>query len=221
LPSGKVTLKQTTRYPWQGDVQFEISPDKPGEFDFYLRIPGWCQHARSADDLYDVIDRPATGAVRLTINGRPIESPDMVRGYARIHRRWQAGDTVQLSLDIPIRRVRASPKVEADIDRVTLMRGPIIYCVEGADNPQGVRDLIVGPDVKFIAEYRQDLLGGVTVLRGSAAAYVDNDGKHEQKPVDVLAIPYYANCNRRPCEMLVWLAENADRAQPRPAPATK
>jgi uncharacterized protein len=146
----------------------------------------------------------------------------MVRGYARIHRRWQAGDTVQLSLDLPIRRVKASPRVEADVDRVTLMRGPIIYCVEGVDNAEGVHNLIVDQDAKLKAEYRTDLLGGITVVRGSAkAAFLGKNGKPEQRPLDVAAIPYYANCNRRPCEMLVWLAENADRAQPRPAPATK
>jgi DUF1680 family protein len=222
LASGKVTVKQTTRYPWEGDVQFEISPDKPGEFDLYVRIPGWCQRTNSDGELYEVVGRPATGAARLKVNGHAVEPLDMVRGYARIHRRWQAGDTVQLSMDMPVRRVKASPKVEADIDRVALMRGPIVYCVEGVDNPQGVRNLIVGPNVKFVAEHPDDLLGGITVLRGSAtAAYVGQDGKPEQKPVDVLAIPYYANCNRQPCEMLVWLAEKADAARPRSAPASK
>ena len=83
-------------------------------------------------------------------------------------------------MEMPVRRVKASPKVEADIDRVALMCGPLVYCVKGVDNPQGVRNLIVGPNVKFVADYRKDLLGGVTVLRGSAtAAYVGNDGEPE------------------------------------------
>jgi DUF1680 family protein len=222
LPTGKVTLKQTTRYPWQGDVQLEISPEKPGEFDLSIRIPGWCQGAKSESDLYEIVGRPADSAARIKVNGHAVEPLEIVRGYAHLRRVWQPGDIVQLEMEMPVRRVKASPKIEADLDRVALMRGPLIYCIEGADNPDGVRNLVVDPNARFVAEERHDLLGGVIVLRGSATALqLGKDGKPEPKPADVVAIPYYANCNRQPCEMLVWLAEKADRAQPRPAPASK
>jgi DUF1680 family protein len=222
LPTGKIAIKQTTHYPWQGDVQLEISPEKAGTFDLYIRVPAWCQGAKSADDLYEIVGRPTVGAARLKVNGHAVEPLEMAHGYAHLRRVWQSGDVVQLELDMPIRRVKASPKIEADIDRVALMRGPLVYCVEGADNPEGVRNLVVEPTTRFVAEDRHDLLGGVTVLRGSAAAlHVGNDGKPARKPADVVAIPYYANCNRQLCEMLVWLAEKDDRAQPRLAPASK
>jgi DUF1680 family protein len=225
LPSGpsaelKISLRQTTRYPWQGDVKFEVDPEKRAEFDLNIRIPGWCQGASSPDDLYQVIGRPARGAARLTVNGQTIKDPELVRGYARLHRRWKPGDVVQLAMDMPVRKIKAHPKVEADVGRVALMRGPLVYCLEGADNARGVRNLVVRPESQFSAEFRADLLGGSTVVTGSATAvYREASGELKEEAAELLAVPYFANCNRQPCEMAVWLAESADHAEPRPATA--
>jgi DUF1680 family protein len=204
LPSGSVSLRQTTRYPWQGEVKLAVTPEKPAEFDLYVRIPGWCQGVSSADDLYQVVGRPASAAARLKVNGQAVEKMELVRGYARLHRQWKSGDVVELAMDMPVRRVKAHPKVEADVRRMALMRGPIVYCLEGIDNPAGVRNLAVAPQTQFTAEYRTDLLGGVSVVHGSC---IRKDGGMEQKPVELTAVPYYVNCNREPCEMLVWLPE--------------
>ncbi len=218
LPSGEVLLRQTTRYPWQGDVKIVVKPEKPVEFDLYVRIPGWCQGAPSADDLYQIVGRPASGAARLSVNGRAVERMELVRGYARLHRQWKSGDVVELAMDMPVRRVKAHPKVEADVGRMALMRGPLVYCLEGVDNPEGVRNLVVAPHTQFTAEHRADLLGGVTVVRSRAMAqYRRKDGSTEQKPVELTAVPYYVNGNRGPCEMLVWLPETPELAQSRPA----
>ena len=86
LPAGKVVLRQTTQYPWQGDVKIAVEPEQPAEFDLSIRIPGWCQGASSPDDLYQVVGRPASGAARLKVNGQAVENLDMVRGYARLRR---------------------------------------------------------------------------------------------------------------------------------------
>jgi hypothetical protein len=143
----------------------------------------------------------------------------MVRGYARLHRQWKAGDMVELAMDMPVRRVKAHPKVEADLDRVALMRGPIVYCVEGCDHGGHVRNLLVPPQPQFAAEHRADLLGGVTVVRGSVRAlYRTQDGGVEQRPAELVAVPYAVNANRGPTEMLVWLPETPARAQPLPVP---
>ena len=219
LPSTKVAIKLTTHYPWEGTVRLDISPDNACEFDLSIRIPGWCQRSSSGDDLYQLVGRPTTGAARLKVNGQSVEPLETVRGYAKIRRRWQSGDTVELALDMPIRRVKANAKVEAAVDRVALMRGPLVYCVEGVDNPQGIRNLVVDSKVQLDTEYRQDLLGGVMLVRGVATAtYRGKENKKEAKPINLVAVPYYANCNRRATEMLVWLAETASRAEPRPAP---
>jgi DUF1680 family protein len=217
LPAGKVKLEQTTSYPWQGKVYITVKPQKPCEFDLNLRIPGWCRAASSADDLYRPVGRPADGAVRLKVNGETVDRPEMVRGYARLHRSWKSGDTVELTLAMPVRRVHAHPRVKADAGRVALMRGPIVYCLEGVDNPGRVASLFVPPQAAFPVQLRRDFPGGMmVVVRGEVRQVIRNpEGGVEQKAAEMMAIPYFANCNRKPCEMRVWLPEMADLARPR------
>ena len=210
----KVKLRQTTRYPWNGQIKIAIDPEKPAEFDLFVRIPDWCEGASSTNSLYEIVGRPDHGAATLKINGRPVEKLDVVRGYARLHRRWQPDDVVELSLEMPVRQVRANPQVEADSGFVTLMRGPIVYCVESVDNPEGVRQLVVPPEATFTTEFKPDLLGGVTVVRGRVQACDFEDGKRPLKPAELVAVPCYANANRAPSSMRVWLPASPDEAVP-------
>ena len=101
-----------------------------------------------------------------------MDNIEIVRGYATLHRKWKSGDSVQLTLDMPVQLVKANAKVEADKDRVALMRGPMVYCFEGADNGAAVQNLVVPPDTEFTPEYKSNVLGGVTVLTGTATALV-------------------------------------------------
>jgi len=214
LPGGKVALRQTTGYPWQGDIRIAVEPENPGEFDLNVRIPAWCQGASTPNDLYQIIGRPTEGAARLKINGQVIEHPEMVRGYARLHREWKAGDVIELSMDMPVRRVEAHA-LKADVGRVALMRGPIVYCVESCDNGDHIRSIFVPPNAEFSTEHREGLFGGVTVLRGKVAALqgTGNDGL-EPLSMEMTAIPYAFNTNRGPVEMAVWLPETAALAEP-------
>jgi DUF1680 family protein len=205
-----VGLRQTTRYPWDGQVKIAVEPARETEFTLHLRLPGWCT------------------APTLTVNGAPatIES---VHGYARLARRWRAGDTVELSLPMPVQRLTAAPQVEADQGRVALARGPLVYCVEATDHAGQVRNLVLPPSAELRAEPRPDLLGGVTVLRASALAlyskpwpealYLPAAAVPGPEPTELTAVPYYANANREPGEMLVWLPEAADRATPLAPPS--
>jgi DUF1680 family protein len=165
--------------------------------------------------LYLAPERPANGAVHLKINGKPVESVVDEHGYVTLHRAWKAGDVVQMTMDMPVQRVVANPQVAADRGRVALTRGPLVYCFEGADNGAAVQNLILPPEAAFTPEYRSQLLGGVTVLNGVAAA-VFRTG-HDQvapQPFPVTAIPFYANANRGACPMQVWLPSSPDGAQP-------
>src|SRR5690606_6381264 len=123
-----------------------------------------------------------------------------------------------------VRRVIAHGKVEADRGRVALQRGPLVYCFEWPDNPDGrVRNLLVPDDASISAEQRPDLLGRIVALRTTARAYVRNDaGDKIAKPVEAVAIPYYAWAHRGRGEMPVWVAreESAVRAAPPPTIAS-
>jgi DUF1680 family protein len=214
LNGAKVGFRQTTRYPWDGGVKIAIEQEKPAEFELFIRIPAWCQGASLANDLYQVVGRPADGAATLKVNGRSVGKLEMVRGYARLRRQWKTGDVVELSLDMPVRQVRAHPRIEADHGLVALMRGPVVYCVESVDNPEGIRHLIVPPEASFTAEFKPELLGGVAVVRGQVRACYAEAGRTRTASAELTAAPFYASANREPCSMRVWLPASADKAVP-------
>jgi DUF1680 family protein len=206
LANTDVTLTQTTRYPWTGDVRLSLSPSQPATFDLYLRIPSWTRGGPSFGGLYSTAARPAD-AFTISVNGTPVASPEITRGYARLHREWHPGDTVELHLAMPVQRVTADDHVEADRGRVALMCGPLVYCLESPDNAGSLRNLSLPDDAAITTEDRADLLGGVTVLKMT--------GRRGDQPAQLLAIPYYANANRGPVEMQTWIPRSADALPPR------
>jgi DUF1680 family protein len=121
---------------------------------------------------------------------------------------------------MPVRRVVASERVEADRNRVALQRGPIVYAAEWPDNPGGhVRNLVLPDSESLGAEFRPGLLGGVTVVTGRAfgLAY-DAKGGLSRTGQAFTAIPYYAWANRGRGEMLVWIPRVESAARPTPWP---
>ena len=196
-----VTLAQETEYPWKGQVRLTVSPEKPAPFTVCLRIPGWTQGRPVPSDLYRFPDPTVVPAVTVKINGQTTSATPREDGYVHLQRSWKAGDVVELDMPMPIRRVYAHEKVLADKGKVALMRGPILYCLEGVDHPEvDVARLVLPPESVLSAEHRADLLGGVTVLQGPALA----EGK---TPVTLTAVPYYAWQNRGKCRMNVWMLD--------------
>jgi DUF1680 family protein len=211
----QLVLTQKTNYPWDGDVKLTVEPTAPRAFALHLRIPGWCQGPQSGDDLYRFEGRPAGGAAKLSVNGKPAKI--VIRnGYAVLRRRWKKGDTVELSLAMPALRVKANPKVRADRGRVALQRGPIVYCLEATDNGGQVASLAIPPDAKLSAAREKNVLGGVTVVQGGALARTGEE--KAPRKVRFTAVPYYAWDNREPGQMAVWIPEDPSLAQPRPNP---
>jgi hypothetical protein len=120
---------------------------------------------------------------------------------------------------MPARRVVASENVKDCRGRVAIERGPLVYCVEGADHNGHALDLILPEDAQLTPEHRADLLGGVTVLTGQGlTAFRDEAGQPKSQPAKITMIPYYAWCHRGPNEMNVWLPRSLEGSTPRPAP---
>lgn len=204
---GRVTVKQATRYPWDGDVAIRIEPEQPTEFDVNLRFPRWwCREWT------------------VKVGGERI-APDITNGYAKIRRTWRPGDVIELNLPTPIERMCAHPNVEADRGRIALQRGPIVYCLEAVDNGGRVNNLLLPPSPKLTATHKPDLLGGVTVIEGDAlsAELVDWTGKLYQplpptRPTRLTAVPYHVWAHREPGEMTVWIPESATLTATQPTP---
>jgi uncharacterized protein len=199
LGGAKVALAQRTAYPWDGHIELRLTPERARTFEVRVRIPGWARGTPVPSDLYRYDDRAAE-PYALRVNGQAVNA-QLTNGYAVVNRTWAPGDVITLDLPMPVRRVVADERVADDKGKVAIERGPLVYCVEGADNDNSVLDLVVPDSVGFAVERRADLLAGVTVLRASVS---DRAGR----PRHLTAIPYYAWSNRGAGEMAVWLGRS-------------
>jgi len=206
-----IEIIQTTEYPWKGDVRIEVKPEKAADLSLYVRIPGWAQNRPVPSDLY-AYPEAAEGTPTLKVNGEAV-ALGLDKGYALVSRTWQAGDAVELSLPMPVRRVAANEAVEEDRGRIAVERGPLVYCAEWPDNDGRVSNLVLPDGSILTAEARPDLLGGVVVINGEAEALSEKAGHVVTEKRTVTLIPYYAWANRGKGEMTVWLARDPSKAR--------
>jgi DUF1680 family protein len=190
-----VRVEQQTDYPWKGGVRMTISPEKAATFTVKVRIPGWVRNEVMPGQLYNYVNEKSAQAA-LTVNGKPV-AMKLDNGYAVINRRWQAGDIIDLTLPMSVRRVVASEAVAEDKGKVAIEYGPVVYCVEAADNP-AVSDLTLPDAAALRVAYQPDLLNGVNVITGIVPTQAGQS-------TTLTAIPYYAWSNRGVGVMNVWL----------------
>lgn len=205
LDGQNVRLRQATEYPWQGDVTVTVEPEREVEFALHVRVPGWAREQPVPSELYRYADgagRPYT----VSVNGQP-QKVDLEKGYAVLQRKWKAGDSVKLSLPMPVRRAVSNDRVAANAGRVALERGPIVYAMEAVDNGGNVFNVVLPDNAQLTAERRPELLGGVTVITGKALAMRPAEdgrsvvtGEHS-----FTAVPYNVWSNRGEDQMEVWI----------------
>jgi hypothetical protein len=203
-------LTVETDYPWDGAVSVITGSDR--EYALHLRIPGWCEAGKAA----------------LTVNGEPVTGAALApSSYAVVDRAWKAGDVVRLALPMPVRYLEAHPYALENTGRVAVQRGPLVYCLEQADNA-GVdpRDIVLPADpAALTAAWREDLFGGIMTLTGPAriaplpAAWAGHlyrsatqglAAEANGRAADVTMIPYYAWANRDSGRMQLWLRRDRD-----------
>lgn len=198
LTAGTVTISQQTNYPWDGHVKIKIDAADESEFTLALRIPGWCVDAGVA------------------VNGEPVEMTGLMEnGYLMLTRRWTAGSVVELDMPMPVRRVQSHPELRENAGKVAIMRGPVVYCLEEADNSDRLADLVLAENPGFTTRYEEKLLNGIVVIEGKAYRNADErwDGElyrdldFVKSPVTIRAVPYYAWNNRGEGEMTVWIRQ--------------
>lgn len=195
--AGTVRLCQQGDYPWAGHIDIALTTERKAEWTLSLRLPGW-----------------ARGAV-VRVNGEALDvGPLASLGYLRIRRAWQSGDRVELDFPMPIERVRSHPRVWSLAGTAALQRGPVVYCLEEADNGPGLAGLRLLPTHEWQPRWEKDLLGGVVTLSGpgerllppaDVALYTTHPLAREATRLK--AVPYWAWCNRGAGEMRVWLTE--------------
>ena len=190
LKTKNLEVEQTTDYPWDGKVTLTVKKAKNLQT-IQLHKPNWC-------DKYTV-----------KVNG---ENADL-----SITRKWKKGDVIELNLDMRPRLVEANPLVEEAKNQVAVMRGPIVYCLEGQDIQGDCRisDIALPADIQ-LKEVPMTIEGhSFTALEGDAIVTNDKTwdnqtlyrelSKPSSQKVRIRLIPYYAWDNRGIQDMSLWL----------------
>lgn len=168
-------ISQETDYPWNGTVKLSInSLKKPIKKEIRLRIPEWCKQ------------------YSIAINGKKLENIPVEKGFAVIDRKWHNSDNLTLTLDMPIEVVEDDPRVKENIGKRAIQRGPLVYCMEGADNLL-FDELKLSSNSEYDSTFTPSLLNGITTIK----AVTGNQ--------TITLIPYYSWDNREAGQMKVWI----------------
>ncbi|MBB3208384.1 hypothetical protein FHS27_004212 [Rhodopirellula rubra] len=196
LDGTEIKLHQDSCFPWDGDIKITIDACKPDPFELLVRIPGWAEHCT------------------LLVNGKESRVETKPGTFAKILRAWHAGDTIELKLPMDVKLMKGHPFIEETRNQTAIKVGPLVYCLESPDLPEGVRtlDVYVPSDILLRKQNDPDVLDGITTLVGNVRVKTDERtsmygpiGNPEWKSTSVRFVPYYAWSNRGNAEMTVWL----------------
>jgi DUF1680 family protein len=208
-----VTLKQSTSYPWNGDIKLEVSPKGKQNFAMKIRVPGWVQGSVVPGNLYSYTDKKTLGYT-VKVNGKVVEN-NIEKGYFTIPRTWKKGDVVEVHFDMEVRTVKANQLVEADRGKISVERGPLVYCAEWPDNDFSIQSVIMNKKPVFKVEKKSNLLYGIDMIQTDAQTLnYDDKGKLIAKDVKLNLIPYYAWAHRGSGDMAVWLPIDLNATRP-------
>ena len=205
LGNGKrIDMSQKTSYPWEGNIELTVTPESKQEFSIMLRIPGWVDNRPVPSDLYTYMNADEKKIV-IKINGE-VQNAPIEKGYAVLARKWEPGDVIQLTLPMEVHKNKANDKVEADINHLSVERGPIVYCAEFADNNGAVLNYVLKSGDEFAVSPAPALFDGVNLLKGHVDRVVADKNYEVIKSVkdSLTLIPYYARSHRGNGEMTVW-----------------
>jgi len=200
-----VDVNMQTNYPWNGKVNIAISPEKSAEFPIYIRIPGWTQSNIVDGGLY-FVNNVTKQTPQFFVNGKPVDFKQQ-NGYAVITNKWKKGDVINFEYAMPVLEISSKKDVVYDNDRIAFQRGPIVYCVEGADNNNEAWNIILKQNQPVQSLNYKVLNEDVVALQTKAITIQPSaDGSTLQSTEKTItAIPYYTWCNRGKDQMQVWL----------------
>ena len=199
---GEVTVRIDADYPRSGKVQIHVDNSTKEAVRIGVRVPGWCDKA---------------GGKIVAGNGEStIEDCAAVAEKGFWYTECSTGATdIELELDMTPRRWYASPLVSEDVDKVSIARGPQVFCAEGVDNGDNLHLLMLPKSAALKCSWQEELLEGVEVIEtdGIRTVAAKEGGLYRKakasatEPVKIKMIPYYAWANRGRNEMRVWLNE--------------
>ena len=166
-----VKLTVESGLPWNGKVRVHAKPETHRECTMHLRKPSWTTDLTGEKTAsgYDPCDAEN---ISLPADGK----------------------TIELHFDMSIRLRHAHPNVKGHGGKVTITRGPLVYCLESVDNPNvNIFKARLDP-TSLHDEFVPNLLGGCVVIHGKTT---------NGKPLKF--IPYFLWANRGESQMTVWV----------------
>ncbi|MCE5342121.1 MAG: glycoside hydrolase family 127 protein [Eubacteriales bacterium] len=193
MDGGSMTVRQSTGYPFDGVVQIAVEQEVSFRQELALRIPDWCESWALCDVWGDPMNvRPEKGYLNVEIYG---------------------SCAFTLTLDMTPRLMQANRRVREDAGLAALQRGPVVYCVEQADNGELLENLSVKARSPIRIEMRNDVKGfgpyPAMRLRGETDATEPRTELYfpcaQRRDTEITAVPYCLWGERTVGEMLVWL----------------
>lgn len=197
LGKNKVSVKMRTQLPAEGNIEFEISSSGNAEKTVAFRIPDYAENFRILKD------------------GKNDTEIEIQNGYAAVKGKF-VHTVFTILYDQPAKFIRANPLVRADAGKTAIMKGPVVYCLEQADNGENLAGIFVDTKQELTETYDADLLKGTLVIsfkgkKLTQEGWTENElyGSKEPrlKEIELKAVPYSSWNNRQPGEMLVWMKE--------------
>ena len=192
-----IELREESNYPWDGDVNIEFTKMPVKEYSVFLRIPAWNKKAS------------------ILVNDKPINVEFISGTYVEIKRKWAASDRLKLKLDMPVTLIESNPMVEETRNQVTVKKGPLVYCLESADLPNGLKvtDIAIPLKAQWKTIDKKIGIGNVKGLEAIVTQLPKQDWKNSlykevgktTKPVTIQMIPYFSWANRGNGDMAVWM----------------
>ena len=190
-------LKLTGDFPWENKIRFEIKGEQKAFVSFAFRIPAYAKN------------------FRISRGGEQAEI-EVVNSYAVLKGTFK-DDVIDICFDAPASFVHANPKVRADSGKVALVKGPLVYCIEEADNGDNLAAVFVNTDQELKIYRDEELFGGSQVLcllgrKIAQEGWGDKTLYSDRAPVfvetEITAVPYCYWGNRKAGEMVVWIKES-------------
>lgn len=207
VKGSNINIRQITKYPFEGNVRFEISPDKPEKFTLNLRIPTWSGERFVPGELYNYMNENEA-PVEIKMNGKTVK-PEIKNGFALINRKWKNGDVVELTLPVSVKYNASIDLVEENRNRVAVTRGPLVYCAEEIDNGDAVLNFAV-IEPTSATEIRENIFSEGELANMVQVSVPAIHNTSEGKPESMLKlVPYFAWNNRGQGSMAVWIPQSS------------
>ncbi|EDZ6643603.1 glycoside hydrolase family 127 protein [Salmonella enterica] len=199
VENGALKLRISGNYPWHEQVKIAIDSVQPVRHTLAPRLPDWCPEAK------------------VTLNGLEVEQ-DISKGYLHIRRTWQEGDTITLTLPMPVRRVYGNPLARHVAGKVAIQRGPLVYCLEQADNGEELHNLWLPKESEFRVFEGKGLFAHKMLIQAEGEKQSAADAQYQalwhydnapssRQPQTLTFIPWFSWANRGEGEMRIWVNE--------------